>query len=69
MIGVSVAENMVFSHNVYKRHLTEFNFYRFLHYTYLLLLLYLFYCSLICVYFFVTMSVVVFTLSSIKLID
>jgi len=35
----------------FKRRLTEFNFYRFLHYTYLFLLLYLFDCSVICVYF------------------
>ena len=42
-----------FSHNVstFKHRLTEFNFYRSLRYE-LLLLLYVFHCSLICIYLY-----------------
>jgi len=64
----SLQAAIVLSHNVstFECRLAESNLHRFLHDSWLLLLLYLFYCSLICVYF-MTMPVVVFTFSSIKL--
>ena len=64
----SLPVSVVLGHSAstFKRRLAKFYLHGFVHYSQLLLLFYLVCCSLICVYF-MTVSVVVFTLLSIKL--